>query len=129
MKTIYIILLFLPMISIGQIKPQNQKPLLLAPVFVNDKCDKVHHILNIIADTYPPCYDCTCGRHLRFEMKTFMALENKYGDSLDRVISNYMKDGSWYNGVKLIDSAEIEKLAGVRYRNFQKRFDSIFKRH
>lgn len=127
MKLTYILLIILPMISFGQTKPQNQKSLLLAPVLVTKKCDKKHHILNSIALTFPPCYDCACGRHLSFDMKTFMALEIKYGDSVDGVISNYMKDGRWYNGLKLIDSVEIDNLASRRYGKFQKEIDSIFK--
>jgi hypothetical protein len=122
-----LLLLIIPSCAFSQARPQDQKPQLLAPIFTKMKCDKTHHILNSIALTYPPCYDCVCGRHLWFDLKTYMALDIKYGDSLDRVISRYMKSGDWYKGINIIDSSETERLAGKRYKQYQKSIDSIFK--
>lgn len=123
-----IILLLLPSFSFSQTKPQDQRPLHLAPVFVKDKCDTKHHVLNSTAMTYPPCYDCACGRHLFFDTKMYMALEVKYGDSLDKVVSRYMRSGDWYTGKKLMDSIEVESLGGKHYRDYQKSIDSIYKK-
>lgn len=82
---------------------------------IYEKCEGNSHDFRWVALTYPPCYCCMCGRHLRFDSKTYMALEIKYGDSVDSEVRKYMKSGRWAKGEKMIDSLTVEKLAGKRH--------------
>lgn len=96
--------------------------------FTEGKCDGIYHDYTWVAATYPPCFDCHCGKHLRFDMKTYMALEIKYGDSLYKEVRRFMKSGSWHRKEDILDSATIEKLAGVQYEKVQKQFREMFRR-
>lgn len=82
---------------------------------IYEKCEGNSHDFHWIAATYPPCYCCMCGKHLRFDSKTYMALEMKYGDSLSNEVRRFMKSGRWAKGEKILDSATVEKLAGKKH--------------
>jgi len=85
--------------SINTIRRSGKKVVLTMP-----NCNGQHHQLFFEVETYPPCYHCTCGKELYFDIKTFQALEEKYGDTLDKVVTKYMLSGDWANGKRIIDS-------------------------